>query len=85
MNKITNSFSGGKVVNCRGTRTYTITKMGIVEFKIDKNLAIYDVNPRKYIGRDVLSVVRGQVPDAGALSLNNAVSKWLAEDARYAN
>lgn len=85
MNKINNSFSGGKVVNCRGTREYTITDMGTVEFKIDKNLSIYDVNPRRFRGRDVLSVVRGQVPDAGALSLNNAVAQWIADDERYSN
>lgn len=82
------SFVGGKVVNCRGKREYNIEGLGNVTFKIDKNLAIYDVTPRKcsVLGNvhDILSVVRGQVPDSGAQTLSVFVDKWYADAERYA-
>ena len=102
--KISNSFVGGKIVNYRGTKEYIVEGIGLVTFKVNfvldleqgnvtfkvnKNLSIYDVNPRKVVigdeEHDVLSVVNGQVPDAGANTLANHVSKWYADAERYAS
>ena len=87
--KISNSFVGGKIVNYRGTKEYNVEGIGLVTFKVNKNLSIYDVNPRKIVigdeEHDILSVVNGQVPDAGANTLANHVSKWYADAERYAS
>lgn len=80
------NFKGG-VVNCRGSHSYQIEGIGVVTFTTDKNLSIYKVNPRDItIGdtdHDILSVVRGQVPDAGAISLQNAVDRWITDASRW--
>lgn len=87
--KISNSFVGGKIVNYRGTKDYNVEGIGLVTFKVNKNLSIYDVNPRKIVigdeEHDILSVVNGQVPDARANTLANHVSKWYADAERYAS
>lgn len=83
MKKINNPFAFGKVFNYRGRKEYCLPGIGNVIFSIDKNLSVYDVDPRKYNGHDVLSVVRGQVPDAAYNSLTSFVSKWDEDDARF--
>ena len=87
--KISNSFVGGKIVNYRGTKEYIVEGIGLVTFKVNKNLSIYDVNPRKVViggeEHDILSVVNGQVPDAGANTLANHVAEWYADAERYAS
>ena len=72
-------FKLGKVINFRGVVTYSVDNIGNVQFKLDKNGSVYDVNPR-YIDmggykRDLL-FIRGQNPETAAYNISAATYKW---------
>lgn len=79
-------FIGGKVVNVKGKYQVDVEGTSFT-FKVDKNLSVYDVEPRKIslLGEtfDCLSPIRGQVPHMAQHSLAAAYSKWVADINRF--
>lgn len=72
-------FKFGKVIKFKGIATYPVDNIGDVQFKLDKNGSVYDVNPR-YVDmggykRDLL-FIRGQNPENAAYNISAATYKW---------
>ena len=82
------AFASGKVVNFKTTSKYIIEGIGEVTFKTDKNYSVYEVEPRHISScgeHDLLTIVRGQVPNVAAQSLQIAFNKWFDDYTRYMN